>query len=81
MPKKSEFIKLMEKGEVDDSYNKRGDNVASPRSSSRSRGQLEQDKMTARMQELAGRLSEILGDEFVKVEVEPILKLNKKKVN
>ena len=81
MPKKSEFIKLMEKGEVDDSYNKRGDNVASPRSSSCSRGHLEQDKMTARMQELAGRLSEILGDEFVKVEVEPILKLNKKKVN
>ena len=35
MPKKSEFIKLMEKGEVDDSYNMRGDNVASPRSSSR----------------------------------------------
>ena len=32
MPKKSEFIKLMEKGEIDDSYNKRGDNVASPRS-------------------------------------------------
>ena len=32
MPKKSEFIKLMEKGEVDDSYNMRGDNVASPRS-------------------------------------------------
>ena len=35
MPKKSEFIKLMEKGEVDDSYNMRGDKVASPRSSSR----------------------------------------------
>jgi len=35
MPKKSEFIKLMEKGEVDDSYNKRGDIVASPRSRSR----------------------------------------------
>ena len=32
MPKKSEFIKLMEKGEVDDSYNMRGDIVASPRS-------------------------------------------------
>jgi|TARA_R100000654_G_scaffold23232_2_gene45542 hypothetical protein len=60
---------------------KRGDNVASPRSSPRSRGQLEQDKMTAQMQELAGRLSEILGDEFVKLEVEPILKLNKKKLN
>ena len=55
--------------------------VASSRSSSRSRGQLEQDKMTARVQELAGRLAEILGDEFVKVEVEPILKLNKKKIN
>ena len=57
--------------------------VASSRSSSRSRGrgQLEQDKMTARVQELAGRLSEILGDEFVKTEVEPILKLNKKKIN
>jgi len=60
---------------------KRGDIVASPRSSPRSRGQLEQDKMTAQMQELAGRLSEILGDEFVKLEVEPILKLNKKKLN
>ena len=32
MPKKSEFTKLMEKGEVDDSYNMRGDIVASPRS-------------------------------------------------
>ena len=32
MAKKSEFIKLMEKGEVDDSYNKRGDFVASSRS-------------------------------------------------
>ena len=60
---------------------KRGDNVASPRSSSRSRGQLEQDKMTARVQELAGRLAEILGEDFIKTEVEPILKLNKKKIN
>jgi len=34
MPKKSEYIKLMEKGEVDDSYNMRGDNVASSRSRS-----------------------------------------------
>ena len=57
--------------------------VASCRSSSRSRGrgQLEQDKMTARVQELAGRLSEILGEDFIKTEVEPILKLNKKKIN
>ena len=55
--------------------------VASSRSSPCSRGQLEQDKMTAQVQELAGRLAEILGDEFVKVEVEPILKLIKKKIN
>ena len=55
--------------------------VASSRSSPRSRGQLEQDKMTTQVQELAGRLAEILGDEFVKVEVEPILKLIKKKIN
>ena len=55
--------------------------VASSRSSSRSRGQLEQDKLTARVQELAGRLSEILGEDFIKTEVEPILKLNKKKIN
>jgi hypothetical protein len=55
--------------------------VASSRSSPRSRGQLEQDKMTAQVQELVGRLAEILGDEFVKVEVEPILKLIKKKIN
>ena len=52
--------------------------VASSRSSPRSRGQLEQDKMTAQMQELVGRLSEILGDNFIKMEVEPILKINKK---
>ena len=56
-------------------------NVASPRSSPRSRGQLEQDKMTAQMQELVGRLSEILGNDFIKIEVEPILKINKKKLN
>ena len=56
-------------------------NVASPRSSPRSRGQLEQDKMTAQMQELVGRLSEILGNDFIKMEVEPILKINKKKLN
>jgi len=55
--------------------------VASSRSSFRGRGQLEQDKMTARVQELAGRLSEILGEDFIKTEVEPILKLNKKKIN
>jgi len=59
---------------------KRGDNVASPRS--RKNGQLEQDKMTAQVEQLAGRLAEILGEEFIQVEVEPILnKLNKKKLN
>ena len=58
----------------------RGDNVASPRS--RKNGQLEQDKMTAQVEQLAGRLAEILGEEFIQVEVEPILnKLNKKKLN
>ncbi len=36
---KDEFTKLMKKGEVDDSYNMRGDNVAS----SRSRSRLEKD--------------------------------------
>ena len=59
---------------------KRGDNVASPRS--RKAGQIEQDKMTAEMSQLAGRLAEVLGEEFIQVEVEPILKkLNKKKLN
>ena len=54
--------------------------VASPRS--RKNGQLEQDKMTAQVEQLAGRLAEILGEEFIQVEVEPILnKLNKKKLN
>jgi hypothetical protein len=59
--------------------------VASPRASSRSRGQIEQDKITAHMQELVGKLSEILGDQFVKMEVEPVLKPvlkpDKKKLN
>ena len=54
--------------------------VASPRS--RKKGQIEQDKMTAQVQQLAGRLAEIIGEEFVQVEVEPILKkLDKKKLN
>tara|TARA_Y100000114_G_scaffold146970_1_gene158234 strand:+ start:661 stop:852 length:192 start_codon:yes stop_codon:yes gene_type:complete len=51
--------------------------VASPRS--RKAGQIEQDKMTAQITQLAGRLSEILGEDFVQVEVEPTLKnLDKK---
>jgi len=61
---------------------KRGDNVASPRKSRSRLGQIEQDKMTASICQMVGKLSEILGSEFVKVEVEPTLnKLNKKKLN
>ena len=76
MPKKSEFTKLMEKGEVDDSYNMRGDNVASPRS--RKRGQQAQDEFTKRMQTLVQGLEKVM-----QLEVEPnvntiIDRLNKK---
>jgi len=61
---------------------KRADNVGSARSSRSRLGQIEQDKMTASISQLVGKLSEILGSEFVKVEVEPTLnKLNKKKLN
>ena len=61
---------------------KRADNVGSARSSRSRLGQIEQDKMTASISQLAGKLSEILGSEFIKVEVEPILKkINKKKLN
>ena len=59
---------------------KRGDIVASPRSCKK--GQMEQDKMTAQVTELMGRLSEILGKDFVQLEVEPVFKkINKKKLN
>ena len=61
---------------------KRADNVGSARSSRSRLGQIEQDKMTAKLSQLTGKLSEILGSEFIKVEVEPILKkINKKKLN
>ena len=61
---------------------KRADNVGSARSSRSRLGQIEQDKMPASISQLAGKLSEILGSEFIKVEVEPILKkINKKKLN
>ena len=51
--------------------------VASPRS--RKAGQIEQDKMTAQITQLAGRL---FSKDLVQVEVEPILKnLDKKKLN
>ena len=54
--------------------------VASPRSrKARKAGQIEQDKMTAQITQLAGRL---FGKDFVQLEVEPILKnLDKKKLN
>ena len=59
---------------------KRADNVGSARS--RKAGQIKEDKMTAEISQLAGRLAEVLGEQFVQVEVEPILKkLNKKKLN
>ena len=61
---------------------KRADIVGSARSSRSRLGQIEQDKMTAKLSQLTGKLSEILGSEFIKVEVEPILKeINKKKLN
>ncbi len=87
MPKKSEFIKLMEKGEVDDSYNMRGDNVAS------SRSRLEKDKAvpklkagTAHQQQFLNFLINSLGDiEDVSISIDgnkriPIKDL-KKKIN
>ena len=56
--------------------------VGSARSSRSRLGQIEQDKMTASISQLVGKLSEVLGSEFIKVEVEPILKkINKKKLN
>ena len=56
--------------------------VGSARSSRSRAGQIEQDKMTASISQLVGKLSEVLGSEFIKVEVEPILKkINKKKLN
>ena len=56
--------------------------VASPRSRSRKAGQIEQDKVTAELNQLAVRLKEIIGSDFIQLEVEPILKkLDKKKLN
>ena len=59
---------------------KRADIVGSARS--RKAGQIEQDIRTLEISQLASRLSEILGEQFVQVEVEPILKkINKNKLN
>ena len=56
--------------------------VASPRSHPRKRGQIEQDRVTAELTQMAGRLKKIVGSDFIQLEVEPILlKLDKKKLN
>jgi len=61
---KDKFTKLMQKGEVDDSYNMRGDNVASSRSRG---GKKKQDKTkqqqgTARENDFTNFLINQLGD-------------------
>ena len=89
MPKKSEFIKLMEKGEVDDSYNKRGDCVASPRSSSRVGKEKTNKKGEQRQQEFTEFIKKMLGSLDAQLEVEPnadrinslLYKKDKKKLN
>ena len=89
MPKKSEFIKLMEKGEVDDSYNMRGDCVASPRSSSRVGKEKTIKKGEQRQQEFTQFIKKMLGSLDAQLEVEPnadrlnslLDKKNKKKLN
>ena len=53
-----------------------------PVGSSRKGGQIAQDKMTKAIEQLAENLANALGEEFIQVEVEPILKkLDKKKLN
>ena len=89
MPKKSEFIKLMEKGEVDDSYNMRGDKVASPRSSSRVGDEKNIKKGEQRQQEFTQFIKKMLGGLDAQLEVEPnadrlnslLEKKDKKKLN
>ena len=89
MPKKSEFIKLMERGEVDDSYNMRGDKVASPRSSSRVCKEKTIKKGEQRQQEFTQFIKKMLGGLDAQLEVEPnadrlnslLEKKDKKKLN
>ncbi len=89
MPKKSEFIKLMERGEVDDSYNMRGDKVASPRSSSRVGKEKTIKKGEQRQQEFTQFIKKMLGGLDAQLEVEPnadrlnslLEKKDKKKLN
>ena len=72
MPKKSEFIKLMEKGEVDDSYNMRGDSVASPRSRVEKKKVNERTKAGERHQrEFTEMIKKLFGNLAVQLEVEP----------
>jgi len=90
MPKKSEFIKLMEKGEIDDSYNMRGDNVAS------SRSRLEKDKTVPKLKagarhqnDFLNLIKKMFNTSNAQIEVEPnvntidniINKKDKKKLN
>ena len=73
MPKKSEFIKLMERGEVDDSYNKRGDKVASSRSrkasdknnKNKKTGQQAQDDFTKLLEKMLNKAVIIKLDIFI----------------
>ena len=53
-----------------------------PVGSSRKGGQIAQDKMTKAIEQLAENQANDLGEEFIQVEVEPILKkIDKKKLN
>jgi hypothetical protein len=81
---KDEFTKLMKKGEVDDSYNMRGDNVASPRSRS---GKFDKDKNKQSGQQAQDEFTNMIEKMFntinAQLEVEPnvntiIDRLNKK---
>jgi len=86
MPKKSEFIKLMQKGEVDDSYNMRGDSVASSRSSPRKTGQQAQDEFTKQLTRLVKKIEGVMnvdtmvGDRVPEVVLD-FKKKDKKKLN
>ena len=90
MPKKSEFIKLMEKGEVDDSYNMRGDNVASPRSRKGKNKAVLKSKTGRQAQtEFVDMINKMFNTINAQIEVEPnvntidniINKKDKKKIN
>jgi len=90
---KDEFTKLMQKGEVDDSYNMRGDNVASSRSRC---GKVDKDKtkqLTADgtaweenfINFLTNKIDKIKGSENVSISIngdkpKPIKEI-KKKIN